>query len=308
MSPRRSCCFLLTILHINIVADKQEKADRKKAKADAAKARKDEEERIKREAEEKERAEKEAREFEEKKRLDAEKKEKEIQKKALKKEKRELRTLTKEHNFFCTEADVKSQSCEEEKVLHMTELDRLCEILSSIELESLNSKLKSAKDSSSARLVFIDAFTSLNAKLEKEKLETVEKASGGSSKGAGTTSGKGAGDWSNDELSLLIKAVNLFPAGTAQRWEVVANFVNQHSKTPSIVRNAKETLAKAKELQSGDFHLSSLKEDANKRAYENLEKQKKKDVKVRIQKLFDQISWLRSIRFYRSLFSTYYIS
>jgi len=208
------------------------------------------------------------------------KKEKEIQKKALKKEKRELRTLTKEHNFFCTEADVKSQSCEEEKVLHMTELDRLCEILSSIELESLNSKLKSSKDSSSARLVFIDAFTSLNAKLEKEKLETVEKASGGSSKGAGTTSGKGAGDWSNDELSLLIKAVNLFPAGTAQRWEVVANFVNQHSKTPSIVRNAKETLAKAKELQSGDFHLSSLKEDANKRAYENLEKQKKKDVKV----------------------------
>merc|ERR1712060_430852 len=41
-------------------ADKQEKADRKKAKADAAKARRDEEERIKREAEEKERAEKEA--------------------------------------------------------------------------------------------------------------------------------------------------------------------------------------------------------------------------------------------------------
>merc|ERR1739844_721345 len=52
-------------------ADKQEKADRKKAKADAAKARKDEEERIKREAEEKERAGKEAKELEEKKRLDA---------------------------------------------------------------------------------------------------------------------------------------------------------------------------------------------------------------------------------------------
>merc|ERR1712001_322713 len=62
-------------------ADKQEKADRKKAKADAAKARRDEEERIRREAEEKERAEKEAKELEEKKRLDAEKKEKEIQKK-----------------------------------------------------------------------------------------------------------------------------------------------------------------------------------------------------------------------------------
>jgi len=260
-------------------ADKQEKADRKKAKADAAKARRDEEERIKREAEEKERAEKEAKELEEKKRLEAEKKEKEIQKKALKKEKRELRGLTKDNDFYCAEAESGSQSTEEEKVMHMTELDRLCEILSAIELESLNSKLKSAADKSSARLVFIDAYTSLNAKLEKEKLATIEKASGGSNKGAGSSSSKG-GDWSNDELALLIKAVNLFPAGTNQRWEVVANFVNQHTQTPLIVRNAKETLAKAKELQSGNFHLSSLKEDANKRAYENLEKQKKKDIKV----------------------------
>merc|ERR1712018_503580 len=134
-------------------------------------------ERIKREAEEKERAEKEAKELEEKKRLEAEKKEKEIQKKALKKEKRELRGLTKDNDFYCAQAESGSQSTEEEKVVHMTELDRLCEILSAIELESLNNKLKSSKDSSSARLVFINAFTDLNAKLEKEKLETVEKAS-----------------------------------------------------------------------------------------------------------------------------------
>merc|ERR1711981_466195 len=93
-------------------AERQEKADRKKAKADAAKTRKAEEERIKKEAEEKERAEKEAKELEDKKRLEAEKREKEIHKKALKKEKRELKTLTKEHNFFCTQADEKSQSSE----------------------------------------------------------------------------------------------------------------------------------------------------------------------------------------------------
>merc|ERR1719414_1958692 len=128
-------------------------------------------------------------------------------------------------------------------------------------------------------MVFIDAYTSLNAKLEKEKLATIEKASGGSNKGAGSSSSKG-GDWSNDELALLIKAVNLFPAGTNQRWEVVANFVNQHTKTPEIRRHAKETLSKAKELQSGDFHLSQMKEETNKKAYENLEKQKKRDVKV----------------------------
>ena len=75
-----------------------------------------------------------------------------------------------------------------------------------------------------------------------------------------------------------------FSSGTNQRWEVVASFINQHTKTPEIVRNAKETLGKAKELQHSDFHTSSLKEEVNKRAFENLEKQKKRDVKVR--KLF----------------------
>jgi len=266
-----------------VEAEKQEKADRKQAKIDAAKARKAEEERIKKEAEEKECAEKEAKELEEKQRLEAEKKEKDIQKKALKKERRELKNLTKEHNFFCAASEAADLQIEDEKVRHMTELDRLCEILSAVELGALNGRLKDAeKDQNSQRLVFIEAYTDLNDKLEKEKLETIEKASSGSSKGSGSTSAKGLGDWSSDEIALLIKAVNLFPAGTNQRWEVLANYVNQHTKTPSIQKNAKETLAKAKELQSGNYHLSSLKEDANKRAYENLEKQKKKDVSSKL--------------------------
>ena len=246
---------------------------------DAAKARKDEEERLRKEAEEKERAEKEAKELEEKKRLEAEKREKDIQKKALKKERRELKSICKEHNFFCATVEATE---EEERVRHMTELDKLCEILAAVELEALNDQLRKAEtDESSARLIFIEAFNDLNAKLEKEKMEAIERASGGTSKASGgASSGKGKGEWSNDEIALLIKAVNLFPGGTTQRWEVVSSFINQHTKTPSIQRTAKETLAKAKELQSGDFHLSSLKEEANKMAYENLEKQKKKDVKV----------------------------
>ena len=44
-----------------------------------------------------------------------------------------------------------------------------------------------------------------------------------------------------------------------QRWEVVAEFINQHSKTQHIKRQAKETLAKAKDLQSGNFAMSTLK-------------------------------------------------
>jgi DnaJ family protein C protein 2 len=37
-------------------------------------------------------------------------------------------------------------------------------------------------------------------------------------------------EWNSDDLQLLIKAVNLFPAGTNQRWDVVAEFINQHTK------------------------------------------------------------------------------
>ena len=86
--------------------------------------------------------------------------------------------------------------------------------------------------------------------------------------------------WSWSEVNDATPTFHFNPSGTNQRWEVVANFINQHTKTPEIRRHAKETLSRAKELQSGDFHLSQMKEETNKRAYENLERQKKRDVKV----------------------------
>lgn len=67
---------------------------------------------------------------------------------------------------------------------------------------------------------------------------------------------------------------------------MVTSFLNQHT-TSDIERNAREVLGKAKELQHGDFHLSSLKDDANKKAYENLEKLKKREVKVRFHLLLE---------------------
>ena len=53
------------------------------------------------------------------------------------------------------------------------------------------------------------------------------------------------------------------------RWDVCAEFINQHSNSQKI---AKEVLAKAKEMQSGNFAMNSLKEEVNKMAYENLQK------------------------------------
>ena len=110
-------------------------------------------------------------------------------------------------------------------------------------------------ESSNGRETFKEAVQRLNDRLEKDKMDQVERAQeggGGGTGGSGASGGQAGGkaEWSTDELALLIKAVNLFPAGTNQRWEVVASFVNQHAGgSPDNARNAKETLAKAKELQ-----------------------------------------------------------
>lgn len=117
----------------------------------------------------------------------------------------------------------------------------------------------------------------MNAQLQKEKeaevqarqaARSVEQASGG-----GGTVGKG---WGEEDLQLLIKAVNLFPAGTnarsttapcfavvdvkrrvrlsflstplCSRWEVIANYMNLHSNS-GMKRTAKDVINKAKNLQ-----------------------------------------------------------
>ena len=127
------------------------------------------------------------------------------------------------------------------------------------------------------RVIFDEAVDELNRRIDEEKQQHLVGATSNSSGGLapGSVNSKkkgGANQWSPEELNLLIKAVNLFPAGTNQRWEVVANFINQHHGGN---RAAKEVLAQAKELQSGDFSRSALKEAANKAAYNKFEKESK---------------------------------
>lgn len=243
--------------------EKQEKAAKKKAKADQAQARKDEEERIKKEQEERERKEREAKEAEEKIKADTLKKEREAQKKAIKIERKKLRTIAKDNNMFTLEED--------EKLTHLSELEKMCELYSTEQLKDLVERLEKNKETS--RKVFIDEMNKLNNKMDDERKAESEMTG----KSEGTVKSRTGVEWSTEDVQLLIKAVNLFPAGTTQRWDVCAEFINQHNKT-EVVRGAKETLAKAKEMQSGNFAMSSLKDEVNKLAYENLQKGVKKEV------------------------------
>ena len=54
----------------------------------------------------------------------------------------------------------------------------------------------------------------LNAKVEQEKKEVMEQSK---KQNDGSGGSKVKGNWTDEEVSILIKAVNLFPAGTSQR-------------------------------------------------------------------------------------------
>merc|ERR1712098_324189 len=217
---------------------------KKKAKADQAKARRDEEERIKKEQEE------------------AERKEKEEMKRLLKTERKKLRNISKEQNYFVNDED--------EKVTHLAEVEKMCELYNCDQLRDLVERLE--KDKTKSREVFIKEMNKLNNKMEEERKEEAQMTGKTSAEGGS----KAGFEWSTEELQLMIKAVKLFPAGTVNRWEVCAEFINQHND--SAPRTAKEVISKAKEMQSGNFAMSSLKEEVNKMAYENLQKGQNKKV------------------------------
>nr|AAP84341.1 zuotin related factor 2 [Rattus norvegicus] len=95
----------------------------------------------------------------------------------------------------------------------------------------------------------------------RQASKNAEKSTGGS--------GSGSKNWSEDDLQLLIKAVNLFPAGTNSRWEVIANYMNIHSSS-GVKRTAKDVIGKAKSLQKLDPHQ---KDDINKKAFDKFKKE-----------------------------------
>lgn len=198
-------------------------------------------------------------------RIEAARAEREQQKKNLRKERKALRDICKANNYYATN--------DAETVSHMAAVEKLCELMKVVELQEFMKSLEKT-----GRNSFIDTVKETEEKLEEErkalfdnkKVEQIVKKD---------LSVKTPIEWTAEQTQLLIKAVNLFPAGTNQRWEVVANFLNQHSTFIDEKRFiAKDVLNKAKDLQSSDFSKSTLKKAANEEAFDQFEKEKKKIV------------------------------
>lgn len=240
--------------------DKDKKLAAKKAKQDAVQAKKEEEQRLMKEAQLAKQKADEA----ERARIEAARAEREIQKKHLRKERKSLRDLCKANNFYATN--------DSEAVSHMTAVEKICESLKVVELQDFMKDLET-----NGREAFMKTIKRTEEKFEAERQAMFESRKVEEQRARKEAALKAPLDWSPEMMQLLIKAVNLFPAGTNQRWEVVANFLNQHGTFEDERRyNAKEVLNKAKDLQSGDFSKSSLKKAANEEAFDKFEKDKKK--------------------------------
>ena len=183
--------------------EKMEKLAKKKARADQVKARKDEEERMRREQEDKEREAREAQEEAERVKKEKEKKEKEAVKKQLKNERKKLRAIAKDNNFFTTD--------ETEKVTNMAEVEKICEVYTVEQIKDLVLQLEN--NQATVNEMFASVVKQFNERLEEERLEAAQMTSKSSESGKT----KVGSEWGTEELQLLIKSVNLFPAGTVNR-------------------------------------------------------------------------------------------
>ncbi|KAK3526375.1 hypothetical protein QTP70_025412 [Hemibagrus guttatus] len=240
--------------------EKARKESEKKAKAEAKKKEQEEKERARQAEMEAARLAREKEEEEAKQVAQQAKKEKEAQKKAIKKERQKLRTTCKNCNYFV--------DSEAESVKMMEDVEKLCDRLELLSLQTLNELLASGSKEES-RAAIEKQVQEVNVQLQRER-EAEVRAQQAARSSENTNAGCGIGKgWNEEDLQLLIKAVNLFPAGTNARWEVIANYMNLHSGS-GIKRTAKDVINKAKTLQKLDPHQ---KEEVNKKAFEKFKKE-----------------------------------
>lgn len=273
MSRIRSLVDLAYKNDPRIVRFRHEEKDKrnaaKRAKQDAFQAQKAEEERALKEIQMAKLKAEEA----EQKRIEAIRIEREQQKKHLKKEKKVLRDYVKSVGYF-------AEPTSKEFLKNMEGVEKICEMLKLVELQDFNKRMQAAGNGS--KNVFQGTLKELDAKIEAERQQMFQtKPQTTSTSSSSVKVVDKSVLWSPENMQLLIKAVNLFPAGTAQRWDVIANFMNQHSKTAAEQKYiARDVLGKAKDLQNNDFSKSSLKSQVNDNAFESFEKQRKELKKV----------------------------
>lgn len=225
--------------------EKKRKQDAKSAKQASIKAKKEEEERQQKLKEEQELARQKELEDEKKQKKEEERKQKDALKKRVKKEVKLLESLLQKENYFADD--------DATKIEHMKDADKLTKLYDLEAIVELRNSLEKLNNSQDRKSLFLSKLEEMNQKLESERQKHLNVSTNTST----TTTVNSKKVWSYDDIQILIKAVKLFPAGTQNRWTVVANYVNEKSSS-GVNRTHRDALEKAKELQQSSKSIDSI--------------------------------------------------
>ncbi|CAG8670132.1 14150_t:CDS:2, partial [Acaulospora colombiana] len=156
----------------------------------------------------------------------------------------------------------------------LSELDTLFENLSLEDLQNVRKQMNSVSDGQSAKNVLINEVTRLinSGTLASDSIAHFKQADNIESLTQNVIPVKKQDvsdiskeeskekPWGVEEISLLIKAANKFPGGTANRWEKIGEYVADHTGLPP--RTNEELIKKSKEVQRGAGALNE--EDVRK--------------------------------------------
>lgn len=219
--------------------DKRRKLDVKRARQEEIRQRIEREEAEKARQIEDERRKKLAAEDEEKRKKLEEKKARDQVKKEMKRVVKGLEDLFRANEYF-------SQT-PKEKIRHIEELDKLVKILDISDVRLLKKDMEDSTDYEVRKSLFLKRVNKINGIIEEEKKQSLNTTSSSASAHTNGSANKTPG-WTEEEIKLLVKAVSLFPAGTKDRWDVIANYMGEHSAN-SVHRDAKQVLTKVKQIQ-----------------------------------------------------------
>lgn len=217
--------------------DKQKKLDIKRARQEEVRLRIEKEEAEKARLEEEAQQKKLMAEEEEKKKRLEEKKQRDQAKKEAKKAIKSLEDVFRAHEYFVDNL--------KDKVRHIEELDKLTKLLTPSEIRELKGSIDACDDFKGKQRLFLDKLNWMNQKFDDEKKQSMTK----SNSPANTNGDKSkVPNWTEEEIKLLVKSVSLFPAGTKDRWDVIAKYMAQHSPN-QVTRDSKQVLSKVKQIQ-----------------------------------------------------------
>ncbi|KAL6738459.1 hypothetical protein Aduo_012005 [Ancylostoma duodenale] len=211
---------------------KEERQRKMREKAEAAERERREKEEAKMKA--KEEQERLAREEKER-----EKKEKEAAKKAAAAQRRRFKKLAEAAGHWTDDPRT--------KLAEMERVERLCLSLPTDAMSALCDSIEKLSVHEEILAVISDAESARKNDAAKTETKTGDKQK---------QTEKTTVLWTSDEIQLLVKASNTYPAGTVDRWNVIAEYINEHRKDKSTPpKNEKQVIKQCKAVQSMNVKL-----------------------------------------------------